>query len=82
MVQVHVLTRTHMCYPRVVNTRSEAIAPTSWMEDVYNCWDTNDNETCNRMMMGDRSSHNSITPAADVVEMFLSTTGQKQIDTA
>ena len=33
------------------------------------------------MMMGDRSSHNSTTPAADVVEMFLSTTGYEQINT-
>ena len=67
----------HVGYPRVedATTRNKAVTPTSWMEDVYKCWNSNDNETCNRMMMGDRSSHNSTTPAADVLEMFLSTTG-------
>ena len=63
---------THVVKTAVRNTR---VTPTSWMEDVYKCWNTNDNETCNRMMMGDRSSHNPITPAADFVEMFLSMTG-------
>ena len=70
-------TCVYMCYPRVASpeTRNEAITPTSWMDDVYNCWNTNDTETCNRMVIGDRSSHDPTTPPADVVEMFLSTTG-------
>ena len=66
-----------MCYSCVVSatTHNETVTPTSWMEDVYNCWDTNDAETCNRMMMGDRSSQDTNTPAADIVEIYLSATG-------
>ena len=57
------------------NTRAEAVTPTAWMVDMFECWETDNAETCNRMMMGVRSSNNSTIPTADVVEMFLSTTG-------
>lgn len=74
---VHVL---KCYYPRVAGTITRktrdgtADAP-KWILDMFACWDKDDTEKCNSSMTGDRSSHNSSIPAADFVEMVISTEG-------